>query len=161
MIYLPFILAPNIITKVFMGVAILSSLQVLGFSYYPKTFIGLLWIHSVLCMSNFCFWKSKHISFPHSSVSKESACNAGDPGLIPASGRSPVEGNDNRLQYSCLENPMDSGIWCATVHRVAKRQMQLNHHKHIRDFSLHQRATGIQSLHFPALLEMSGIINSE
>jgi len=39
------------------------------------------------------------------------ACNAGDPGLIPASGRSPGEGNDNPLQYSCLENPMDGGAW--------------------------------------------------
>ena len=43
-----------------------------------------------------------------SSVSKESACNAGDPGSIPGSGRSPGEGNGDPLQYSCLENPMDS-----------------------------------------------------
>ena len=42
-----------------------------------------------------------------SSVGKESACNAGDLGLISASGRSPEEGNDNPLQYSYLENPMD------------------------------------------------------
>ena len=40
---------------------------------------------------------------------KASACNAGDPGLIPGSGRSPGEGNGNPLQYSCLENPMDGG----------------------------------------------------
>ena len=38
---------------------------------------------------------------------KASASNAGDPGLIPGSGRSPEEGNGNPLQYSCLENPMD------------------------------------------------------
>ena len=43
--------------------------------------------------------------FPHSSVSKESACSAGDPGSIPGSGRSPGEGNGNPLQFSCLENP--------------------------------------------------------
>ena len=43
--------------------------------------------------------------FPCSSVSKEPACNAGDPGSIPGLGRSPGEGNDNPLQYSCLENP--------------------------------------------------------
>ena len=43
--------------------------------------------------------------FPHSSVSKESACNEGDLGLIPGSGRSSGEGNGNPLQYSCLENP--------------------------------------------------------
>ena len=40
-----------------------------------------------------------------------SVCNAGDPGSIPGSGRSPVEGNDNPLQYSRLENPMDRGAW--------------------------------------------------
>ena len=45
--------------------------------------------------------------FPHSSVGKESACNAGDPSSIPGLGRSPGEGNGNPLQYSCLENPMD------------------------------------------------------
>ena len=44
--------------------------------------------------------------FPHSSVSKESACDAGDQGLIPGLGRSSGEGNGNPLQYSCLENPM-------------------------------------------------------
>ena len=46
-------------------------------------------------------------SFPRSSVGKESACNAGDLGSIPGSGRSPGEGNGNPLQCSCLENPMD------------------------------------------------------
>ena len=47
--------------------------------------------------------------FPHSSVGKESACNAGDQGSIPGSGRSPGEGNGNPLQYSCLKNSMDRG----------------------------------------------------
>ena len=42
---------------------------------------------------------------------KVSACNVGDLGLIPGSGRSPGEGNGNPLQYSCLENPMDGGAW--------------------------------------------------
>ena len=45
------------------------------------------------------------------SDGKASACNAGDPGLIPRSGRSPGEGNGNPLQHSCLENPMDGGPW--------------------------------------------------
>jgi len=45
------------------------------------------------------------------SEGKQSACNVGDPGLIPGLGRYPGEGNDNPLQYSCLENPMDSGAW--------------------------------------------------
>ena len=58
--------------------------------------------------------------FPHSSVGKESACNAGDLGSIPSSGRSPEEGNGNPLKYSCLENPMDRGAWQVTVHRVAR-----------------------------------------
>ena len=59
---------------------------------------------------------------------KESTCNAGatgDVGLIPGSGRSPGEGNGNPLQDSCLENPMDRGVWWATVHRVAKSWTQL------------------------------------
>ena len=59
-----------------------------------------------------------HFCFPRSSVGKESASNAGDPGSIPGSGRSPGEGNGNPLQYSCLENPMDWGTWQATVHGV-------------------------------------------
>ena len=46
---------------------------------------------------------------------KESACNAGDLGLIPGSRRSPGEENDNPLHYSCLENPTDRGAWWATV----------------------------------------------
>ena len=58
--------------------------------------------------------------FPPSSVGKESACNAGDLGSIPGSGRSPGEGNGNPLQFSCLENPMDKGAWRATVHGVAR-----------------------------------------
>ena len=49
---------------------------------------------------------------------KESACNAGDMGLIPDSGRSPKGGNGNPLQYSCLENSMERGAWWATVHGV-------------------------------------------
>ena len=58
--------------------------------------------------------------FPHSSVSKESACNAGDPGSIPGLGKSSGEGNGNPLWYFCLENPMDRRAWQATVHGVAK-----------------------------------------
>ena len=54
------------------------------------------------------------------SDSKESACNARDPGLILRSGRSPGEGNGYPLQYSCLENSMDRGAWLTTVHGVAE-----------------------------------------
>jgi len=58
--------------------------------------------------------------FPHSSVSEESACNAGDPGLIPGLGRSSGEGNGNTLQDSLLENPMDRGTWQGTGHGIAR-----------------------------------------
>ena len=58
--------------------------------------------------------------FPGGSDGKVSACNAGDPGSIPGSGRSPGEGNGNPLQYSCLENPMDWEACWATVHGVAE-----------------------------------------
>ena len=58
--------------------------------------------------------------FPHSLVSKESACYTGDLGLIPGLVRSPGEGVSNPLQYSCLENPMARGAWEATVHGVAR-----------------------------------------
>ena len=58
--------------------------------------------------------------FPCSSVGEESACNAGDQGSIPGSGRSPEEVNGNPFQYSCLENPMDRGAWQATVNSVAR-----------------------------------------
>ena len=47
------------------------------------------------------------MGFPGGSDGKESACNAGDPGSVPGSGRSPGEGNGNPLQYSCLENSID------------------------------------------------------
>ena len=58
--------------------------------------------------------------FPGGSEGEESACNAGDLGLIPESGRFPGEGNGFPLQYSCLENSMDTGAWQATVHVVTK-----------------------------------------
>ena len=54
------------------------------------------------------------------SDGKESACNAGDPGSVPESGRSLGEGNGYPLQYSCLENSMDRGAWQAIVHGVTK-----------------------------------------
>ena len=59
--------------------------------------------------------------------------DAGDLGLIPGSGRSSGGGNGNPLQYFCLENPMDTGAWWATVHGVAKswtRLKQLSTHAH-------------------------------
>ena len=52
--------------------------------------------------------------------------DARDGGSIPGSGRSPGGGHGNPLQYSCLENPMDRGVWQATVHRVAESRTQLS-----------------------------------
>ena len=60
------------------------------------------------------------------SEGKESACSAGDLGSIPGLGRSTGEGNGNPLQYPCLKNIMDRGAWWATVHGVAKSQVQLS-----------------------------------
>ena len=60
------------------------------------------------------------LGFPDGSDGKDSACNVGDPGSIPGSGRSPGEGNGNSLQYSCLENPIVGGAWRATVRSVTK-----------------------------------------
>ena len=64
--------------------------------------------------------------FPGGSEVKASACNVGDLSSIPGSGRSLGEGNGNPLQYSCLENPLDRGAWCAAVHGVAKSRTRLS-----------------------------------
>ena len=61
-----------------------------------------------------------YLDFPGGSDGKESAYNAGDPGLIPGLGRYPGEGNGNPQQYSCLENSMDRGAWRATIHEVTE-----------------------------------------
>ena len=65
------------------------------------------------------------MGFPCGSDGKESACNAGDLGSIPGSGRSPGNGNGKPLQYSCLENPMDRGAWWVRVQRVTKGRTRL------------------------------------
>ena len=61
-----------------------------------------------------------------SSVSKESACSAGNLGSFPGLGSSSGEGNGSSLHYSCLENPMNRGAWRATVRGVAKSWTQLS-----------------------------------
>ena len=66
------------------------------------------------------------LDFPGGSDGKESACNVGDWSLIPGSGRSPGEGDDNPLQYSCPGNPIDRGAWWVPVHGVAKESAQLS-----------------------------------
>ena len=62
---------------------------------------------------------------------KESACNAGGPGSIPGLGRSSAEGNGNPLQYSCLDNPMDGGVWWALwCHKELNMTERLSIHSH-------------------------------
>ena len=80
-----------------------------------KTFFSILYICEIM-------------GFPDGSVGKESACSAGDTGdvgSIPGLGRSPGEGTNYPLQYSCLENPMDRGAWPVTVYGVAKSRTWL------------------------------------
>ena len=60
------------------------------------------------------------MGFPGGLDDKESAGNAGDPGSIPGSGKSPGEGNGYSFQYSCLENSMDRRVWWATVYAITK-----------------------------------------
>ena len=67
--------------------------------------------------------------FPGGSVVKNTPANAGDTeeaSSVPGLGRSPGEGNGNRLQYSCLGNSTDREAWQATVHVVAKSQTRLS-----------------------------------
>ena len=64
--------------------------------------------------------------FPGGSAGKESACNVGDLGSIPGSGRSPGGGHGSPLQCYCLENPMDRGAWGATVPGVTKSWTRLS-----------------------------------
>ena len=64
--------------------------------------------------------------------------NARDEGSIPGSGGSPGGGNGNPLQYSCVGNPMDRGVWGATVHVVAKSQTQLSTHTQVQSSSVYK-----------------------
>ena len=68
-----------------------------------------------------------YIHPPGGSEVKVSACNMGNLGSIPGSGRYPGERNGNPLQDSCLENPMERGVWQATVHRVTKKLNTTEH----------------------------------
>ena len=73
------------------------------------------------------------LGFPDDSVVKNPPAiyigDAGDTGSIPGLGRSPIGGYGNSLQYSCLENPMDKGVWQATVQRVAESDTTEHAHK--------------------------------
>ena len=80
--------------------------------------------HFLLCFKFINLFGS--MVFSGGSVDIESACNARDLGSIPGWGRSPGEGNDNPLQYPCMENSMAREAWQAIVHGVTKSQTRLN-----------------------------------
>ena len=77
----------------------------------------------------------EQLGLPRWLGAKEAACNAGDPGLIPGTGRSPGGGHGNPLQYSSLRHLMDIGARQAIVHRVTKSQT------HLKQLSMHARLT--------------------
>ena len=116
------------------------SLESLSYWFNYHSFISLLFISKktsdrVNPLVHRLLHFSLVIFFPGGSDSKESACNAGDLGSIPGSGRSPGEGNGNPLQYSSLENSMDRRACQVTVHGVAKSRTQLsNWHFHFGYF---------------------------
>ena len=84
-------------------------------------------VQHCICSQQCCIIHSKGL--PCWLSGKESVCSAGGIGSIPGLGRSPGERNGNRLQHSCLGNPMDRITWRATVHEVTKESdmiQQLN-----------------------------------
>ena len=83
-------------------------------SYKVRNAVSTLWSTLLRYWKNCMISLNSHYLWWYiwgGSVNKESACIAGDLGLIPGSGRSPGERNGNPLQYSCLENSMGRGIW--------------------------------------------------
>ena len=66
--------------------------------------------------------EEEDVLFHEGQTCKESACSAGEQGLIPRLGRSTREGKGNPLQYFCLQNSMDREAWQAIVNGVAKSQ---------------------------------------
>ena len=83
-----------------------------GGSYFSSEIVDLL------------LWGTCIMGFPGGSAVKNPPLNAGDMGSVPGSRISPEEGNSNSLQYSCLENLVDTGPWRATVHGVIKSLIQ-------------------------------------
>ena len=83
--------------------------------YMGSQIVGCNWTEDI--------WRAFQVALVVKNLPVNTGDNAGDvrgTGLIFGLGRSPGEGNGNPLQYSCLENPMDRGIWQATVPRVTK-----------------------------------------
>ena len=82
-------------------------------------------VKSIILKEDFCFQNViVALGFPGGSEGKESACNEGDQGSIPGSGRLPGKENGYPLWYSCLENSTDRGGWWATAHGVTEGRTQ-------------------------------------
>ena len=114
-----------------------NSLQLVNAQYMlaslKKEQVLIPWLTYISLDSYFFLWwwrlvrnmvKISFTGFPGASDGKDSACNAGNSGLIPGLGRSPGEGIGYPLQYSCLEN--HRGVWQAVVHGVAKSRAWLS-----------------------------------
>ena len=89
------------------------------------------------------------MGFLGGSGGKESPCNTGDAGLIPAWGRFPGKEHGYPLQRSCLEDPMDRGAWRAAVHGATESQRQwrdFHTHTHIKQVLLNN--TGSSAPYF-------------
>ena len=92
------------------------------------------------------WFKCLYKGFPGGSDQKESACNAGDLGLIPGLGRSPRGGHGNPLQYSCLENPREQTNLEGYVHEVAKGRTRLSDSAQHRVHNFSVSISSVQSL---------------
>ena len=89
--------------------------------HLPIRVVHILGLNHIQCIHHYVY-----INILHNSDDRATACNVGDPGSVPGSGKPPGEGNGNPLQYSCLGNPMDRGAWWATLHGVAKSETRLS-----------------------------------
>ena len=138
-----FSLSSFTLMKRFFSSSLLFAIRAVS-SAYPRL---LIFLPAVLIPACDPAWHFAWWGFPCSSVSKQSACNAGGLGLIPGLGRFLGEGNVNPLQYSCLENPMDRRSWEATVHGIARVGHDLvnnHHHHHHSAYKLTKQGEDIQ-----------------
>ena len=115
-----------------------------------------LQVKNIILKEDFCFQNVSYqeyiivaLGFPGGSEDKESACNEGDQGSIPGSGRPPGKENGYPLQYSCLEKSMDRGAWWATVHGGHKGSDTIAH-RHMHIYILHKYPRSPYCCSFPA-----------
>ena len=120
-----FILKLSIISKILLTLRLLTNLNWESFGYLNNHLKNKIHKKSECKNAKNYIHNTSFISFC-SSDHKESACNRGDPGSIPGSGRSNGEGNGYPLRYSCLGNPMDREAWWVTLYGVTKSQTWLS-----------------------------------